>query len=272
MRVFLTTLLFLAISATSSFAQGEKDPLDSVMWDDMKEQFFAGAQVKFDDRVKVFAPNVLENQAQVPVTADARAIPNVKKLIVFADLNPIQHVLTLTPAKSDPFIAFRMKIEQATPVRAAALTEDGVWHVGGIYLDAAGGGCSSPALARNKPDWSITVGQTQGKLWRRADGSVRVRMRIKHPMDTGLTLDNIPAFFIERTDVRSESGEVLATVEMSEPVSEDPTLTMMMRLPAADTAVNFSSRDSSGSVFEAQMPAYWKQSQAPRQSDALVIR
>ena len=236
------------------------DPLQSPMWEDMRELFFGDARYQFDDRVKVRVPLVVENQAQVPVTVDARELQNVEKIIVFADLNPVQHTLTMTPSEAAPFISFRLKVEQATPIRAAVLTSDGVWHVGGKFLDAAGGGCSSPAMARNKPDWSLTVGNTRGRAWRQADGLSRFRLSIKHPMDTGLTQDNIPAFYIEQVLVRSQSGKVLARVEMREPVSEDPTITMMVRLPLADRAIAVDSRDIDGNQFSSRIKAGWKES------------
>ncbi len=252
-------------------AHAADDPLDSVNWSNMEEQFFDGTEYVFDNRVKVRVPTVIENQAQVPVTADARALPNVRKLVVFADLNPIQHVLTLTPSRAAPVVSFRMKVEQATPVRAAALTSDGVWHVGGVYLDAAGGGCSSPAVARQKEDWSLTVGQTQGKLWRQIDGSARVRLRIRHPMDTGLTPDNIPSFYIEKLQLRSGSGATLAHIELREPVSEDPTLTLQVRLPTADQALNVEGRDIGGNVYKSKIPAHWKQSRDETTTSATTV-
>ena len=241
-------------------AEGAADPLLSPMWEDMREQFFGDARYVFDSRVKVRVPKVVENQAQVPVTVDARGLKDVEKIIVFADLNPVQHTLTMTPNEAAPFISFRLKVEQATPVRAAVLTGDGVWHVGGEFLEAAGGGCSSPAMARNKPDWSLTVGDTRGRAWRQADGLSRFRLSIKHPMDTGLTQDNFPAFFIEQVLVRSQSGKVLAKVEMREPVSEDPTITMMVRLPLADRAIEVDSRDIDGNQFSSKIKAGWKES------------
>lgn len=231
------------------------DPLHSVMWENMHAQFFEGAPVVFDDRVKVSVPRTVENQAQVPVTADARALSGVQRMIVFADLNPIAHVLTLMPEKADPYIAFRMKVEQGTPVRAAALTADGVWHVGGVYLDAAGGGCSAPSMARGEESWADTIGETQGRVWRQADGSARVRMRMRHPMDTGLARDNTPAFFVEDLQMRSDTGELLARVRLAEPVSEDPTLSLQVRLPASATRVEVDGRDNSGSEFKSTIPA-----------------
>ena len=234
----------------------------------MAQRFFAGATVVFDDRVKVTVPSITENQAQVPVTADARAVADVVKMIVFADLNPIQHVLTLTPVNAAPYVSFRMKVEQATPVRAAALTSDGVWHVGGIYLDASGGGCSASAMARNDADWSATRGQTQAKLWRDVDGMTRARFRVRHPMDTGLAKDNTPPYFIERMEMRSASGASLATLEMFEPVSEDPTLTLLLRMPAADATLDLEGRDNNGGEYRSSIPAPGRQSALPITSSA----
>lgn len=252
-----------AMTAAHARATPADDPLGSVMWTEMKAQFFGDQPFVFDGRVKVSVPGIVENQAQVPVTADARALPDVKKLVVFADLNPIQHVLTLGVVKASPFIAFRMKVEQGTPVRAAALTGDGVWHVGGVFLDAAGGGCSAPAMARKDVDWSETVGHAQGRLYREIDGNVRVRFRLRHPMDTGLARDNTPAFFIERLDMRSDAGEQLATLEIREPMSEDTTLTMLVRLPSGDKGLTILGRDNHGEEYRSVIPASWQQSSVP---------
>lgn len=251
LSVFWWFLLPLAAHATDPVV----DPLASPVWSSVQSKYFGDGPVVFDDRVKVIVPSIVENQAQVPVTADARSLPGVRKLVVVADLNPIQHVLTLSPDKAAAYVAFRMKVEQGTAVRAAAQTEDGTWHVGGAYLTAAGGGCSAPALARGDSDWTTTVGETHGKVFRQADGSARVRMRVRHPMDTGLARNNDPAYFIEKLQMRSPGGAPLATLEMFEPVSEDPTITLMLRLPLADTAVDVEGRDNNGGVYRATMPA-----------------
>lgn len=258
---WLALVLTVFIAPHAALADLPKDPLNSPMWADLSERFFGSAPVVFDGKMKVVVPSLVENQAQVPVTADARALGTVDKLIVFADLNPIVHVLTLSPRKAKPYISFRMKVEQGTPIRAAALTSDGVWHVGGVFLDAAGGGCSAPAMARQMADWSETVGQTQAKLWRQLDGSARVRLRVRHPMDTGLATDNTPAFFVETLKVRANEGAALADIEMFEPVSEDPTLTLLLRLPASASTVDLEARDNNGGLFKSSVPAPWRQSQ-----------
>lgn len=258
-RTFFIFLVALLLPG-SLRAEIPADPLNSPMWKDMAERHFANAPVVFDERVKVTVPSIIENQAQVPITADARGVPDAMKLIVFADLNPIQHVLTLNVVQAAPYISFRMKVEQSTPVRAAALTPDGVWHVGGVFLEAAGGGCSAPASARKDADWSETVGQAQGKLWREIDGSMRARFRVRHPMDTGLSKDNTPAYFIENVQLRGAQGQPLATLEMFQPMSEDPTLTLLLRLPANDASLEIEGRDNNGGVYRSSLPAPGRQS------------
>lgn len=252
----------LILHAASAFSAPPADPLHSPAWSDLAAKVFGDAKIIFDDRVKVSVPPVVENQAQVPITADARALPNVQKLVILTDLNPIQHVLTLTPSptKADPFVALRIKVEQATPVRAAALTSDGVWHIGGVFLEAAGGGCSAPAIARNDADWTETIGNAQGRVWRNADGTARLRLRVRHPMDTGLAKDNTPAFFIEKFDVKGTDGNDLATVELFEPVAEDPTLTLSVRPKASDASLTIDGRDNNGNLYRSVIPAPFNQS------------
>jgi sulfur-oxidizing protein SoxY len=246
------SLAFLAAGFSPALAAD--DPLGSPVWAAIAAKTFGAVPFVYDERVKISIPMVVENQAQVPVTADARALAGVTKLIVITDLNPIQHVLTLNLQRAEPYISLRLKVEQGTPVRAAALAGDGVWHVGSVYLDAAGGGCSSSSMARKDADWSATVGQAQGRIWREADGLARLRFRVRHPMDTGLAKDGTPAFFIEKVEMRDAGGEGLATLELFEPVSEDPTMTVLVRLPQTDGAVKVEGRDNNGLVFRSMVP------------------
>ncbi len=260
MSRLIAVLLVLLMGSAAVRAEVPADPLKSPMWADMVKRLLSGGPVVLDDRVKVIVPTIVENQAQVSVTADARGLPDVQELVLFADLNPLQHILTLRPRKAAPYVSLRIKVEQATPVRAAARGADGIWRVGSAYLDAAGGGCSAPAMARREEDWSDFVGHSQGRIWRGADGFARARLRIRHPMDTGLAKDNTPSYFIERLDVKSSAGEPLATLELFEPVSEDPTLTLLLRMAPSDGAVDVEGRDNNGETYRSTIPAPWRQS------------
>ncbi|WP_139247975.1 hypothetical protein [Hyphomicrobium sp. CS1GBMeth3] len=50
----------------------------------MVERVLQGGEVIFDEGIKVVGPSVVEDQAQVPETADARGLSGVYKIIVFA--------------------------------------------------------------------------------------------------------------------------------------------------------------------------------------------
>lgn len=245
--------LWLSISVAYA-ADPPADPLKSVMWGQMYERHFSDKPVVFDDKVSVIAPKLAEDQTAIPVTVDASALTGVREIVVITDLNPIQKVLSYEPVQAKPYITFRFKAEQGTPVRAAALTEDGVWHIGGVYVDAAGGGCTSPALAHGKPDWVSRLAEVRAKVWRTpGQSTARLRLRVQHPMDTGLA-DGIPAFFVERLEIQGNDGKVLGRLRIYEPVSENPTLTLMPNLGPADDRVIVKGRDNEGNTIDAVVP------------------
>ena len=52
-------------------------------------------------------------------------------------------------------------------------------------------------------------------------GAARLRLRVMHPMDTGL-VGGIPAFYVNHLSVRDASGAELLRLDTFEPVSENP--------------------------------------------------
>ena len=101
-------------------------------------------------------------------------------------------------------------------------TRDGVWHVGGVWLSASGGGCSTPS-GGSTGLWRGHLEEMNARLWPSGDRRERLRLRVIHPMDTGLA-NGIPAFYIDRIIVRDTQGGELARVKMYEPVSENPVI------------------------------------------------
>lgn len=228
------------------------DPLESPLWDIMVEtQFPEDATIVFDDRVHVIAPDYATDSLETPVLVEAPALEDVEEIIVFADLNPITRILEYYPEAAAPTIAFRFKIQQATPVRAAMRTADGVWHVGGKWINAEGGGCTAPSVASGSPAWVSRLGEVAARLWPRESSSQRLRMRVIHPMDTGLAA-GIPVFHITDIAITSADGELLAKIEPFEPVSENPVLTVDLNHRGA---VKISGRDNNGNRFSATVPA-----------------
>ena len=200
------------------------DPLGSMQWPDMKGQFFeADAKTVFDSRIKVTVPLFAEDAMNVPVSFDASALGKVKKIVVLVDRNPIRKVLEFIPEKAKPALNFRFKLEQASPIRVAALTEDGVWHVGYAFIEAAGGGCTVPGATRADGSWPQTLNKVAGKMFdaNQLRDDARLRVQVSHPMDTGLVA-GVPAFYIEEMVLQDQNKQVLAKLYPFEPVSENP--------------------------------------------------
>jgi len=245
---------FLLITGSNTLAADSlpADPLNSVMWDNMAQRFFPG-KVVIDQRVVVSAPHDAEDQMQVPITVDATQLEGVKEIVAVADLNPIPHILTLRPLRAQPFIGFRVKLEQATPIRVGVRTADDVWHVNGVIVNAAGGGCSAPALAHGTNNWYQTLGQTRAITRRETADLARLSLRMRHPMDTGLA-PGIPVFYMNEIEVKSSEGTVLANIEMFEPISENPTLTLKPLVNDNVDELLVYARDTEANEFRFSLP------------------
>lgn len=228
---------------------GDSDPLQSPMWGFHQTRFLGAAPYEFDERVVLTAPPFAEDSRQVPISIDASALgQEVVRIVAWAELNPIAHIFTFFPeGPVAPRIALNIRVEQATPLRAAVLTRDGVWHVGSTRVDAAGGGCTAPSAVRAQAGWEEHLGEIFGARFPVGEGS-RLRLRVSHPMDNGLS-GGIPEFFIERAELRGEDGQRLASLELHPSVSENPTLTL--QLGVADAGQRLWLRDNNGNEFEA---------------------
>lgn len=227
------------------------DPLGSPMWEYHARRLFAGAPVRFDDRVKVSMPAIAENQRVFPVTVDARAVPGVVRIVVFADLNPIPVAIDFTPQAAAPYLSTRMKLDQRTPVRAAVLTADGTWLLGGGWIDAAGGGCSAPPVSRVRGDWADHLGELRGAAWAEAGGGTRLRINLRHPMDTGL-VENIPAYNVEEVSIGAADGRPVARMAVFGSVAEDPAFTLLVN--ETEGALQIAARDTAGLDFAGTVP------------------
>ncbi|MCW3147876.1 quinoprotein dehydrogenase-associated SoxYZ-like carrier [Stutzerimonas stutzeri] len=243
-------LLALTLSQAGNLVAGEPDPLQSVMWEYHHKHLLHGEPYVFDERVKVQVPPFAEDARQVPVHIDARALGDeVVRIEAWADLNPIPRIFTFTPGDQvAPLVAIRIRVEQATPIRAAVLTRDGVWHMGGAKVDAAGGGCTAPSVVRAQPGWEDRLGEVIGARFPRGDFS-RLRLQVSHPMDNGL-VGGIPEFFLNQAELRDADGEVLATLELYPAVSENPNLSLEVE-GRQDTRLWL--RDNNGNEFEAAL-------------------
>ena len=229
----------------------EVDPVPSVMWAFYHKQFLDNASFVFDERVKLLAPPFAEDARQVPLEIDARAFKGrVVRIFAWAELNPLPKIVDFQPKSGVlPWLALRIRIEQATPLRAAVLTDDGVWHVGSTLIDAAGGGCTAPSVVRTQPGWEEHIGEVLGGRYPRGEYS-RVRVQVAHPMDNGM-VSGIPEFYLNHAQLLGDKGQVMAELELFPAVSENPNLAFDIEGTGQTRLVL---RDNSGNAFDAAIP------------------
>jgi sulfur-oxidizing protein SoxY len=222
-------------AATSAADPYDGDPLKTHIWGNIKREFFgAKAKVVFDDHVSVQGPGFAEDPMNVPISFRVRNLRDVERVMVLVDRNPIRKVLEFFPVTALPALAFRFKLEQASAVRVAALGKDGVWHVGNTLVDSSGGGCTVSGGSRKDGSWSSTLGQATGRVYGSSDApgdaGARLRLKVMHPMDTGL-VGGIPAFFVSKLSVRDADNKELARLSTFEPVSENPVFSFDFATP-----------------------------------------
>lgn len=253
MKRSLTAALMLGASPAAAGTL-PADPLKSPMWEFVADRYLGeGATVRFDDRVKVVFPEIAENQRVFPVQVDARGVPDVRRVMILIDLNPIHVPIDYRLGDAEAFVSTRVKLDQRTPVRGAVQLADGTWLVSGGWIDAAGGGCSAPPISRVKGDWAEHLGEVRGRLWRGREGA-RVQLAFRHPMDTGL-VDNIAVYHIDDLKLTGADGRDLGEVRMQAAVSEDPVIALMPRARPGE-AVTFAGRDTNGVEFRGRLAAH----------------
>ena len=229
-----------------------KDPMASGMWSYHQVEILGDpVDIRFDDRVVVRAPSEAEDPFSVPVLVDATAVPDVKRIVLLVDYGPIPKILTFWPGMAKAQLSFRFKIDQTTPVRAAVETHSGSWHIGQTVIEAAGGGCTAPAVAYASDDWEEELGKVYGQLWPERG---RMRMIVDHPMDTGLA-DGIPVFVITDLNIDAADGTNLARLELHEPVNEDPAFTLYFPDGGLGDQVRVHGRDNNGNEIDAMVGA-----------------
>lgn len=244
-------LLIALLLPLAGLAHAVEDPLNSPMWNYHHAHLLEGAPVVFDERIQIQVPPFAEDSRQVPIQIDARGLDqDIVRLMAWADLNPIPRILVFHPQspRVQPFLSVRIRVEQATAVRAAALTRDGVWHVASAHVEAAGGGCTAPSVVRAQEGWEERLGQVLGGRFPRGEFS-RLRLEVSHPMDNGL-VDGIPEFYLEQAELREADGTPLARLELFPAIAENPNFGFEVE---GSAGTRLWMRDNNGNEIEATL-------------------
>ena len=200
-------------------------------------------------------PAFADDAMNVPLLVDARGLGQVgggvARIRVAVDRNPVRQVLDFEPLRALPMLAFRIRMEQASPVRAFVQTKDGsgTWAAPGCRRRAA----AAPCPASRAP---TVPGARRWARCRRAfsttcsKAAAACGVRVMHPMDTGLVA-GIPAFYIEDLQLVDSSGQAWWKLALHEPVSENPLITFELP-PQAVSGLRLVGRDNNGNRIDAE--------------------
>ena len=108
--------------------------------------------------------------------------------------------------------------------------------------------------ARADGSWSRTLNQVQARFFNNVlEGSRRLRVRVMHPMDTGLVA-GVPAFYIEQLQLVDGAGAPWWRLALHEPVSENPLITLELP-PQNGGGFRLLGRDNNGNRIDAEVSA-----------------
>jgi sulfur-oxidizing protein SoxY len=102
--------------------------------------------------------------------------------------------------------------------------------VGSTWVESAGGGCTVAGATRRDGSWSKSLGEVSGRLFTPEPGQSRLRLKVMHPMDTGLVA-GIPAFYLNRLTLRDGDDRELARLQGYEPLAENPVFSFDFAVP-----------------------------------------
>lgn len=238
----------LLAAGAGGAAESQRDPLGSDVWADLVETELGGGPVVYGGGLHLAMPDVVEDPFSVPVAIKlTRGLGEVAEIALFAENNPIRTAVRIVPHRYMRAVGFDIRLEGSGPVRAAALDSDGVWRVVHKRVSVlTPGGCSAPGGGS-----AGRVGEIAIRQFDRAGGASRLKLKIAHPMDTGLVAAEdgsaIPAYYIERVELADENGSI-ATLATRAALASDPEF--FFDLADGRSRVRVTAEDSAGGVFE----------------------
>ena len=231
---YIFFLLIYFLFAQNTYAN---NPVESPTFDDILKRIIQDDKYIFDDKnINIKVPLFADNPVQVPIFVDAKAIKNAKRLILFADLNPIEKIIDMDLVNLLPIVSLNIKVAQETPIRALILDDKGLWHIGSNNIKSFGGGCSVSSVASTDTNFDKLLGKAKGNVFKTLD-SIRLKASIFHPMETGLVFGN-SEFYINKITIKADD-KVLANIDAYSSISENPRFIFETLVESKDYKIEF---------------------------------
>lgn len=207
---------------------------EDMVWTGGLRQAYFGDRpiIQSDELIVLDAPRRADDAAIVPISITAQ-IPQtedryIKAIYLIIDKNPgpLTATFHFTPASGRADLAFRVRVDSYSPVRAIAETNDGELHMSRRFVKASGG-CSAPAAS----DLDAAMARL-GKIRLKANEvsnraePVAAQLMVSHPNLNGMQMDQVtrlyaPAHFVRHVRVSFE-GEEVFSAETGFGISENP--------------------------------------------------
>lgn len=202
-----------------------KNPIASPTFDDIIKEVIQNDKYVFDDNnIDVSVPKFADNPTQVPIFVDGKKIKNAKRMILFADLNPIPKIIDMQLGNLLPVVSLNMKVAQETPLRVLILDEKNIWHIASENIKSFGGGCAVSSADSINTDYSKFLGKSKTDLFQTPSKNIhRLKASIFHPMETGLVFGN-SEFYINKILVK-QGDKVLSEIKTYSAISQNPRFT-----------------------------------------------
>ncbi|HID82589.1 MAG TPA: quinoprotein dehydrogenase-associated SoxYZ-like carrier [Chromatiales bacterium] len=232
---------------------------DSVWQNSLKAQFFGDHPiVQSDEVVELEAPVRAEDGAVVPIRIHAKfpqtADRYIKTISLIIDKNPapLAGKFQFTPQSGRADLALRIRVNEYSPVRVIAETNDGKLFMDTHFVKASGG-CSAP-VGTDLDAAMKRLGKIRFKTKNitSLDEPVATQLAVSHPNITGMQKDQvsllyIPPHFVTQVDVKFE-GEPIFSAETTISVSENPNFRFYF-VPQKEGTLTAEITDSKGMKF-----------------------
>lgn len=245
MRKFLMFIVFLTITLNLK-AQTLIEPST---FNDISKPIIGDSKYTIDkENIKIKVPKFADNSLQVPIFVDASKVKNAKRMVLFADYNPIPIIVDMQTSNILPVISTNIKVAMQTPLRVLVQDDKNNWRVNTAIIKSAGGGCDVSSLASENDEFADKLGQTKGKVFDK-NTRKRVKSSIFHPMETGLVFGS-SEFYIDKILIK-QNDKVLSTIKTTSVISENPRFIFEMNKDAENISIHFI--DNQANNFKLQL-------------------
>ncbi len=227
-----------------------KNPIPSPTFDDILKDIIKNEKYIFDDEnIEIKVPSFADNPIQVPIFVNAKKIKDAKRMILFADLNPIPKIIDMDLKAIYPLVSLNIKVAQETPIRALILDDKNVWHIASNNIKSFGGGCSVSSVNSSNTDFEKLLGKIKSEVFEVEKDTYRIKSSIFHPMETGLIFGN-PEFYINKI-VLKDNTNILSSMNLFSAISENPRFIFETKVKSQNYTIEFF--DVDGNVFTSEI-------------------